>query len=111
MSTACLNLHSFITECFSDEISNGTQTLTELSSLEHNASIFKRALLAFIILSLTYVLLHFPTHNDGLPIVNRRFFLEPRVFARIRWATKSRDILKAANEKVGCIGASTVIRR
>ena len=85
---------------FSHDSLNSTQMWTKLSLLEHNTGLKMLALLAFI-LSLTFVLLHFPTHSDGLPVVNRRFYLEPRVFARIRWATKSRDILEAANERVG----------
>ena len=72
-------------------------------------SLYTLSFLASIVLCLIYFLLRFPTYDDGLPIVNRRATLEPRVFARIRWATKSRDILAAANEKVGCIRDFTMI--
>lgn len=39
-------------------------------------------------------------YDDDLPLFNRRFALEPRVFARIRWATRSMEILDDAQQKV-----------
>lgn len=38
--------------------------------------------------------------DDELPIANRSFALEPRVFALLRWAMKARTILDSAYEKV-----------
>lgn len=34
-----------------------------------------------------------------LPIANRAFYFEPRVFAKFRWAFNARDILDRAYEK------------
>ena len=41
------------------------------------------------------------TYHDGLPVVNRSFALEPRIFARLRWAFRARKILEKANDNVG----------
>ena len=103
MSTKRPDLLYLYTKHLADGCFNPSELWTEIRLLEHWTSLTLLALLAVIIYSLTYVLLHFPTYNDGLPIVNRRFFLEPRIFARIRWATKARDILETANQKVWCI--------
>ena len=104
MSAVRLDLQSFSTEYLSNDSLNSAKTWIESSFLEHHTNLFKLVLLASIILSIIYTVIHFPTYDDDLPIVNRRFALEPRLFARIRWATKSRNILEDANEKVRCIG-------
>lgn len=61
---------------------------------------FILGLLFFSIFMLVYVSILLMADDDGLPIVNRRFFFEPRVFARFRWAVNARSILKEANDKV-----------
>ena len=83
-----------------NSILSSTKTWRASSSHEYHTSALQVALLASALLLLILTVLHFSTPRDDLPIVNRRFRLEPRIFARIRWATHSRDILKAANEKV-----------
>jgi hypothetical protein len=50
--------------------------------------------------SVLYALHQYFSYNDGLPIVNRKFALEPRLFSRIRWAFWSDKILDDAYEKV-----------
>ena len=104
MSTVKLDLQSFSTKYLSNDSLNSAKALIELSFLEYHTSLLKLVLLASIILFIMYTVSHLLTYGDDLPIVNRRFALEPRLFARIRWATKSRDILGDANEKVRCIG-------
>ncbi|KAH3912386.1 hypothetical protein HBI56_233180 [Parastagonospora nodorum] len=49
--------------------------------------------------SVLYALHQYFSYNDGLPIVNRKFALEPRLFSRIRWAFWSDKILDDAYEK------------
>ena len=105
MSTARSDLLYLYTKYIADGRFHGSEPWMEKKFLEHWTSLTQLALLAAIIFSFTYVLLHFPTYNDGLPVVNRRFPLEPRIFARIRWATKARDILEIADQKVWCIRA------
>ncbi|KAF1940882.1 cytochrome P450 [Clathrospora elynae] len=39
------------------------------------------------------------SYKDGLPLVNRRFALEPRLFSRFRWALRSKQILNDAHAK------------
>lgn len=80
----------------------------ELDLQGYYTGVFKLGLWATIILLLIYIFLYSRSYDDGLPIVNRRFRLEPRLFARIRWAFNSRDILKAANEKVDSIGCDKI---
>lgn len=104
MSAVRLDLQSFRTKYLSNDSLNSDKTWVEPSFLEHHTSLFKLLLLAIIILSIIYTVIHYPTYDDDLPVVNRRFALEPRLFARIRWAAKSRNILENANEKVRCIG-------
>lgn len=108
MSTARLVLHISNTRFFSDSRLDSAQAWVRQNVLEHHTGLCGLAILAPIILFLMHVLLHLSTYNDGLPIVNRRFAFEPRVFARIRWATKSRDILKTANEKVSWVVPSWI---
>lgn len=43
---------------------------------------------------------HLSRENEVLPVVNRLFRLEPRVFARFRWAFNSKQILEEADKKV-----------
>lgn len=47
-----------------------------------------------------YALHRYVSYDDGLPIVNRKFALEPRLFSRIRWAFWSDKILDDAYSKV-----------
>ena len=103
MSTANLDLLIISTQYFIIDSLNDVPKWMELSFLGHLPSLYKLSVLAFIALCLIHVLLCFSAYDDGLPIVNRRAILEPRVFARIRWAKRSRDILEAANEKASCI--------
>ena len=107
MSTARLDLHILNTRFFLDSRLDSAQAWARHNILEHHTGLCELVILASLILFLMPVLLYFSTYNDRLPIVNRRFTLEPRVFARIRWATKSRDILKAANEEVSWVVASS----
>lgn len=70
---------------------NTTETL--VSGLHTGLSII-------LVLSASIILLRFGLHRftsaDSLPIVNRTFAWEPRVFARFRWALRSEQILDAA---------------
>ncbi|MCJ1405149.1 hypothetical protein MMC11_008375 [Xylographa trunciseda] len=93
------DLYFLHTELLSNDSFDSAKTWTEPSFLQHHKSLLSLVLLSSIILSITYTLLYFPTNGDGLPVVNRRFALEPRVFARIRWATQARNILEDANDK------------
>jgi hypothetical protein len=62
-----------------------------------------RGFIAITVLSTLIYLLHrHLSYNDDLPTVNRRFTLEPRLFARWRWAFRSDKILDEAYAKV-CI--------
>lgn len=40
-------------------------------------------------------------YDDGIPLLNRKFNLEPRLFARIRWAFHAREILDEGYRKAG----------
>ena len=103
MSTTRLDQHLLGTMYLSDNSLNNFLSWLNLTTDEHHGTSVKNALILSIIICLIYIFSHIQIQNDGLEIVNRRFRLEPRVFARIRWATRSRDILQAANEKVGSV--------
>lgn len=55
---------------------------------------------ALLIVILMYVSVELLRPEEALPVVNSRFRLEPRVFARLRWAFNSKQILKDADKKV-----------
>lgn len=68
--------------------------------LDHHIEFLKLFISASFIFSIVYFLHRLASYNDNIPIVNRRFALEPRIFARIRWAFGSIKILDNAYEKV-----------
>lgn len=39
-------------------------------------------------------------YNDGIPTLNRTFALEPRIFARFRWAFNTKKLLEHGNALV-----------
>lgn len=43
--------------------------------------------------------------SEQLPLINRRFDWEPRLFARLRWALFAREILEVGYRKVSSISA------
>ena len=63
-------------------------------------------LLGLPILCVLFVILKslFDGSKDELPVVNRKFALEPSVFARFRWMFRSEKILDAAYNKVSSTG-------
>ncbi|KAF2728066.1 putative cytochrome P450 [Polyplosphaeria fusca] len=98
----------------SQEVLNAVPTVSPIwGELPHfNASTigrFNAALPAFVVNNQTllsklslYLLLAIPLllyankkaeYDDGIPLLNRKFALEPRIFARFRWAFNSRKIL------------------
>jgi len=68
--------------------------------LDHHIEFLKLFISASSIFAIVYSLHRLASYNDNIPIVNRRFALEPRIFARIRWAFGSIKILDDAYEKV-----------
>ena len=68
--------------------------------LDHHIGFLKLFISTSFIFSTVYFLHRLASYNDNIPIVNRRFTLEPRIFARIRWAFGSIKILDDAYEKV-----------
>ncbi|CAI6331425.1 unnamed protein product [Periconia digitata] len=52
-----------------------------------------------IVFAILYTLNRHLSYKDGLPLVNRCFALEPRVFSRWRWAFRSDKILDEAYER------------
>lgn len=76
------------------------QTLMKFNGQQLALIVSILGLLVFASFFIVYLSTLLVSHDDGLPIINRRFFLEPRVFARFRWAVNARNILKEANDKV-----------
>ena len=79
------------------------------SSFSKDSTTLLYALFACAFVATVYFTNRHLDYDDGLPIINRSFALEPRVFSRIRWSTRSKQILKEANQKVTfictcCIG-------
>lgn len=61
----------------------------------------RQVVVVVVILFLSLLFCYYLLKDDEvLPVVNRLFRLEPRVFARFRWAFKSKQILEDADEKV-----------
>lgn len=90
---------------FSDDRSSGVDFIRLRASqafFETNKQPTERKLaIATLVIGLlmpVYFLLS--RNNEVLPVVNRLFRLEPRVFARFRWAFNSKRILEDADEKV-----------
>lgn len=71
-----------------------------LSTLHHDISATKGIIYASLLLIFLYYVQKLMSYDDGLPIVNRSFALEPRIFSRFRWAFWSTDILDRAYAKV-----------
>ena len=73
---------------------------TAESSISKDSTTPLYALLACAFVATVYFTNRHLNNYDGLPVTNRSFPLEPRVFSRIRWSTRSRQILEEANQKV-----------
>ena len=82
---------------------NSISTYFQRHIFEQSTSLLPVALMVFA--SLAFMLSCLTTYNDGLPVVNRLFPFEPRVFARFRWAIKSKSILEYANNKASGPGS------
>ncbi|KAF2187596.1 cytochrome P450 [Zopfia rhizophila CBS 207.26] len=67
----------------------------------HHIELIRVLVEASLVLSVIYLLHRLASYDDGIPIVNRRFALEPRIFSRIRWAAKPVKILDEGDEKYG----------
>ena len=67
---------------------------------EHAGLILRIFFTVSLVFTFFYILNRRLSYNDELPLVNRYFALEPRVFARWRWAFRSDKILDEAYEKV-----------
>ncbi|PVH97411.1 cytochrome P450 [Periconia macrospinosa] len=63
------------------------------------APILRTFFAASLFLAFLYTINRQFSYDDGLPLVNRSFSLEPRIFSRWRWAFRSDKILNEAYEK------------
>jgi hypothetical protein len=71
-----------------------------LLTFSRDISATKGTMYACLLLTFLYCVERFMSYDDGLPLVNRHFALEPRIFSRFRWAFWSIDILDRAYTKV-----------
>lgn len=83
-----------------------TKHLHRIQSWLHTAVLEQRTTLVVtatiaLVSSVLFLLHRRLSYDDELPIVNRWFVLEPRIFARWRWAFRSDKILDEAYAKVG----------
>lgn len=76
------------------------QILHRMATMENTLAISRVIITAFIFVIFLYILNRQFSHHDGLPIVNRTFSLEPRIFSGWRWAFLSDKILDEAYAKV-----------
>lgn len=76
------------------------QSLVYTTLAAHHTTILRSFVLIVTVSTFLYLLHQHLSYDDDLPIVNRWFTLEPRIFARWRWAFRSDKILDEAYAKV-----------
>jgi hypothetical protein len=81
---------------------NGSFTREQLEQALRNEAVPVTALTVALIFSIVYISIcaSVKIQRDGVPVVNRTFFFEPDLLARLRWAFNARAILDYGHHKV-----------